>query len=660
MNRKVLLLEPNYHNKYPPMGLMKIAMYYRLQGDNVVFYKGDLEDFVVSEYVCESIKKLEEIDSLGEINSNWRKYTPEITKYIRAGKIQLDSEFEEQLLKNSLYKGAIECFRKKYIKGEYYENPRWDKVGVTTLFTFYWDITIKTIEFAKKICKEPSKNLMIGGVLASVVPAAVEKATGIKPYVGCLNIKKFKGDKALPKPFNNTTIDALPLDYSILDEIDYRYPATDAYFSYTTRGCINKCAFCAVPILEPEYQDYIPIKKRIDLTDEMFGKKRNLLLLDNNIFASKSFDKIIDEIKDAGFHKNAKVILPNQLEITIKQLKTGWNDRANLKKAVLLLNQYLEMLDGEQYDTVYALLANNNLFHAYTATKTCVINVYNQIKDDYQKKLTSKPITRYVDFNQGMDARLATPDNMKKLSTINIQPLRIAFDHWSLREEYVNAIKLASDNGIRQMSNYLLYNFNDKPVDLYNRLLLNIDLCDVLGVNIYSFPMKYHPIMDEKWFSNRDYIGKFWSRKSIRTIQAVLNSTMGKIGRGRTFFFKAFGRNEREFSELLYTPESFIIKRFDAEISGLTNEWRTSFERLNDKEKEYVKNIVDQNNFDISIWKKENKKIRNVLDFYLIKREDVKEIDNFKKQEAIKNFEKNCTSAISEECERLLNKLKYN
>lgn len=62
MNRKVLLLEPNYHNKYPPMGLMKLAMYYRLQKDQVSFYKGDLNTFVLSEIVQETITKLEKLD----------------------------------------------------------------------------------------------------------------------------------------------------------------------------------------------------------------------------------------------------------------------------------------------------------------------------------------------------------------------------------------------------------------------------------------------------------------------------------------------------------------------------------------------------------------------------------------------------------------------
>ena len=75
MNRKILLLEPNYHNKYPPMGLMKLAMYYRLQRDQVVFYKGDLNAFVLSEFVQDAIKKLEQLTSECDKKINWRKHS---------------------------------------------------------------------------------------------------------------------------------------------------------------------------------------------------------------------------------------------------------------------------------------------------------------------------------------------------------------------------------------------------------------------------------------------------------------------------------------------------------------------------------------------------------------------------------------------------------
>ncbi len=40
MSRKILLIEANYKNKYPPLGLMKLATYHRQLGDDVTFYKG--------------------------------------------------------------------------------------------------------------------------------------------------------------------------------------------------------------------------------------------------------------------------------------------------------------------------------------------------------------------------------------------------------------------------------------------------------------------------------------------------------------------------------------------------------------------------------------------------------------------------------------------
>jgi hypothetical protein len=49
--KKVLLIEPNYANKYPPIGLMKISTYYKnLGGWDVTFFKGDLKQFVIEAY----------------------------------------------------------------------------------------------------------------------------------------------------------------------------------------------------------------------------------------------------------------------------------------------------------------------------------------------------------------------------------------------------------------------------------------------------------------------------------------------------------------------------------------------------------------------------------------------------------------------------------
>ena len=65
--RDVLLLEPNYHNKYPPIGLMKIATYHRKLGDRVTFYKGDMKRFLQDQISIECINKLQKIDD----SINW-------------------------------------------------------------------------------------------------------------------------------------------------------------------------------------------------------------------------------------------------------------------------------------------------------------------------------------------------------------------------------------------------------------------------------------------------------------------------------------------------------------------------------------------------------------------------------------------------------------
>lgn len=157
---------------------------------------------------------------------------------------------------------------------------------------------------------------------------------------------------------------------------------------------------------------------------------------------------------------------------------------------------------------------------------------------------------------------------MKLLASIPIRPLRIAFDSMEYADIYEKAIRLAKKNNIQHLSNYILFNFKDEPLELYQRLRLNVLLSEELDLQIYSFPMRYSPIWDDNNFHhNRNFVGEKWNKKFIRSIQCVLNATKGKVGR-KEIFEAAFGKNEKEFFEILWMPEAYIFYREQSEKLG--------------------------------------------------------------------------------------------
>ncbi len=125
------------------------------------------------------------------------------------------------------------------------------------------------------------------------------------------------------------------------------------------------------------------------------------------------------------------------------------------------------------------------------------------------RSIVTKQKARYLDFNQGVDARKINDETMEQLARLAIRPLRIAFDDIHLKDVYCQAVRTAHRYGIKEISNYILFNYKDKPEDLYERLRINIELNKELGIQIFSFPMKYSPISE----TDRTYIGINWCKK---------------------------------------------------------------------------------------------------------------------------------------------------
>jgi len=191
----------------------------------------------------------------------------------------------------------------------------------------------------------------------------------------------------------------------------------------------------------------------------------------------------------------------------------------------------------------------------------------------YPSPRTGKPLQRYVDFNQGLDAKLLNEHKAKRLGELAINPARIAFDHIEDEEQYKRALELCAKNGIKHLSNYILYNGEDftgkgqhyradTPQDLFNRMKISMDFCDELNakyghdgkVHIFSFPMKYIPLNA----TDRSFVGTHWNKKYLRAVQRMLIPTQGKGVSTRSFFEADFGATAEEFLENLAMPEDLL------------------------------------------------------------------------------------------------------
>lgn len=243
-------------------------------------------------------------------------------------------------------------------------------------------------------------------------------------------------------------------------------------------------------------------------------------------------------------------------------------------------------------------------------------NQFNRIIDEIKdlgfqrgSKLNKKQ--RFVDFNQGVDARMLDRKKMKKFSEIEIHPLRLAFDSRAMESTYVTAMKLAIDCGIHRLSNYMLYNYNDKPVDLYHRMRVNIELNEKYGMKIFSFPMKYIPLNAE----DRSFIGPNWTKREIRGFQLILNVTKGIVSSKRDFFQHAFGSNEREYQMILLMPQAYILNRVVHEADGTINDWKRGYLALSDRQRSQLKKVIEKGPLR-TVPVVTSKKLQRVLDHY--------------------------------------------
>ena len=414
MMSNILLVEPAYRSKFPPLGLLRISTFHKERGDSVSFARGKLED-------------------------------------LRA--------------------------------------VAWHKVYISSLFTYELPKTIDTIRYYSPTVPERG-DVIVGGIAATLMPGYIRERVRCTIVEGPLDRAGKLG------PGTPALADLTP-DYSLLKSVPYNYQPSDAYFVRVTKGCIRRCRFCAVPILEPEFGYCGSVASQVRGIASRHGEQQNLVLLDNNILAIDGIEAVIGEIRDCGFQTGAK-------------------------------------RNGRQ---------------------------------------------RWVDCNQGLDARLITPRIAKLLSTVALSPVRLAFDSDNVERPYRGAVATLAQHGFGEFTTYVMYNFLDSPKSFYERLRVNVELSAVLGIRVTGFPMRYVPITDIE----RGYVSPHWEWRYLRGIQCILLATHGMVSPSAEFFEAAFGSTVEEFLEIVSMPDRYIIyrQRHSADAAA----WRRLYRSLSASER---------------------------------------------------------------------------
>ncbi len=189
---------------------------------------------------------------------------------------------------------------------------------------------------------------------------------------------------------------------------------------------------------------------------------------------------------------------------------------------------------------------------------------------------------RTVDFNQGLDARLisARPSLAKLLATICVSPIRLAFDFVGIRAAYEHAIRLLAAEGFNEFTNYMLFNFEDSPRDLYDRLCANVQLNKELGIRVTGFPMRFIPMNDV----SRHHVASKWQWRYLRGVQCILLATRGLVSPNPDFVRGAFGETFEEFLEILSMPDRYIVYREHYAKDG-ARDWKRRYRRLSPERK---------------------------------------------------------------------------
>jgi len=158
-----------------------------------------------------------------------------------------------------------------------------------------------------------------------------------------------------------------------------------------------------------------------------------------------------------------------------------------------------------------------------------------------------------VDFNQGIDASLVTPEVAEMLSKLKLEStIRLAYDYSHQKKYVERAIERLKANGIknRDIFVYTLFNHKDTPDEFLGRVR------EILNMDVVCYPMRYEPLFT---LEKNQFISPRWTDKQIEMVQQARRV----IGFGGSF--PAYKGLVNKFNDAASFEEAFGLRELKSE-----------------------------------------------------------------------------------------------
>lgn len=190
------------------------------------------------------------------------------------------------------------------IKEEWFKKEKFipDKIYMSCIFSYYSERYEKTIEYYFGVF--PEAEIIVGGVFPTLYESWfydkkrswVKRNKQDKRIDSGFGFEIFDTYKLTTKPGLAEEIENITPLYNVeIESEDKLYPRNKIVL-YASRGCTNKCGYCAVPRLEGDMKSFKTIREMVETGKKELSGANSVVLYDNNFTEHEYLDDIVSEL----------------------------------------------------------------------------------------------------------------------------------------------------------------------------------------------------------------------------------------------------------------------------------------------------------------------------------------------------------------------------